>query len=58
MKSHRVDVLAANVIMNADSWDVMPYSSEERAPTIFNIKAEGFFFYVTSHGIAFVKGRR
>jgi len=43
MKSLIVDVLTANVIMNAVSWDVMPCSSEKRAPTVFSIKAERFF---------------
>lgn len=43
MKSLTVDVLTANVIMIALSWDVMSCSSEGRAPTVFSIKAEIFF---------------
>ena len=43
MKSLIVEVLTANVIMNAAWWDVVPCSSEERAPTVFNIIAESFF---------------
>jgi hypothetical protein len=42
MKSPRADVLTVNVIMYAVSWDVMPCSSEERASTVFRLKAESF----------------
>jgi len=57
MKTLRVDVLTANIFMNAASWDVMPCSLEERAPTVFTIKAECFsetsvnFYQITRNRI-------